>query len=56
MGPQYAFIQECQNNLFEPILWEEEDGRQLVIGFRVNGETDSFSLMHSIPKRRMVHR
>ena len=36
---QYAFIQECQNdNLFEPILWEEEDGRQLVIGFRVNGQ------------------
>ena len=36
---QYAFIQECQNdNLFEPILWEEEDGRQLVIGFRVNGK------------------
>lgn len=36
---QYAFIQECQtDNLFEPILWEEEDGRQLVIGFRVNGK------------------
>ena len=36
---QYAFIQECQNdNLFEPILWEEKDGRQLVIGFRVNGK------------------
>lgn len=36
---QYAFIQECQtDNLFEPILWEEEDGRQLVIGFRVNGQ------------------
>ena len=36
---QYAFIQECQtDNLFEPILWEEEDGRELVIGFRVNGQ------------------
>ena len=36
---QYAFIQECQtDNLYEPILWEEEDGRQLVIGFRVNGQ------------------
>ena len=36
---QYAFIQECQtDNLFEPILWEEEDGRELVIGFRVNGK------------------
>lgn len=36
---QYAFIQECQtDNLYEPILWEEEDGRELVIGFRVNGQ------------------
>ena len=36
---QYAFIQECQtDNLYEPILWEEEDGRQLVIGFRVNSQ------------------
>ena len=39
MGPPVYFIQECQtDNLFEPILWEEEDGRQLVIGFRVNGQ------------------
>ena len=36
---QYAFIQECQtDNLYEPILWEEEDGRQLVVGFRVKGQ------------------
>ena len=36
---QYALLQECEHdNLFEPLLYEEEDGRELVIGFRVNGK------------------
>lgn len=36
---QYALLQECEyDNLFEPILYEEEDGRELVVGFRVNGK------------------
>jgi hypothetical protein len=35
---QYALLQECaHNNLFEPILYEE-DGCGLVVGFRVNGK------------------
>ena len=36
---QYALLKEHQqDDLFTPVLWEEEDGRQLVIGFRVNGQ------------------
>ena len=36
---QYALLQECEHdNLFEPILYEEEDGRELVVGFSVNGK------------------
>lgn len=38
---QYALLQECQSDgCFEPILWEEEDGRQLVVGFKVKGKHD----------------
>jgi hypothetical protein len=38
---QYALLQECQSGgCFEPVLFEEEDGRQLVIGFKVKGKSD----------------
>lgn len=31
---QYALLQESVNdNIFEPLIWDEEDGRKLVIGF-----------------------
>ena len=36
---QYALLKEYQqDDLFAPVLWEEEDGRQLVVGFRVKGQ------------------
>jgi hypothetical protein len=38
---QYALLQECQSDgCFEPVLWEEEVGRYLVIGFKVKGKPD----------------
>lgn len=31
---QYALLQECLNdNYLEPLIWDEEDGRKLVVGF-----------------------
>ena len=31
---QYALLREStMSNIFEPLFWDEEDGRQLVVGF-----------------------
>ena len=38
---QYALLQECQSGgCFEPVLFKDEDGRQLVVGFKVKGKSD----------------